>query len=138
MLERTKEVMDMVLEYTGIIHNHGDKVYLKITDGHYNNFGRGYYYIQFSIENREGNEERILYTMNSGRISFYMSPKSYDYIKRQDELDDMNNEIEEHYKWITELSQYFLWDKKKGMPRHSIVPTLIKPEWTKIHKFQTA
>jgi hypothetical protein len=138
MLERTKEVMDMVLEYTGIIRNHGDKVYLKITDGHYTNFGRSYYYIQFDIENREGNNERILYTMNTGRISFYMSPKSYDYIKHQEELDDMNNEIMEHYKWITELSQYFLWDKRKGMPRHNIVPTLIKPEWTRIHKFQTA
>jgi hypothetical protein len=137
MLERTKEVMDMVLEYTGIIFNHGDKVYLEISDGHYTNFGRSYYYIQFNIENREGNDERRLYTMNNGRISFYMSPKSYDYIKRQEDLDDMNSEIKEYYKWITELSQYFLWGKKKGMPRHNVEPTLINKEWTMIHKFQT-
>ena len=137
MLERTKEVMDMVLEYTSIILDHGDKVYLKISDGHYTNFGRSYYFIQFTIKNREGNDERKIYTMKYGKISFYMSPKSYDYIRNQEDLDNMNNEIKEHYKWITELSQYFLWGKRKGMPRHNDEPTLIKKEWTMIDRFQT-
>jgi hypothetical protein len=106
METRLKERMDVISEHLHLAGIHKDKK-LKITDEVYYNFGKSYYYIEFGFYNEDDTKcyDIIPY---KNRISWYIHHEEYKYIKEEDTLNTINQNIQKDYEWVTSIMSYFL------------------------------
>ena len=131
MESRMKERMDVIIEHIHLADKHKDrKIKLKITDKIYCNFGKTHYHIEMGFYNEDDTRcyDIIPY---SNRLSWYIYHSEYRYIKDEELLERINNDIKKDYEWVTSIVSYFLSHHQVGLS-YNWRPTLIAEEDTMI------
>jgi hypothetical protein len=124
---RTKERMDVIMENINVWSEHKDEVILKVEDGVYENFGRVYYYIDFSFVNKSN--EQVYYWVKTDRISFYLNHESRMFISSRKHLKDINDQIKKEHEWVINMVEYMT---KGTVIIECVYPTLIKETDTNV------